>query len=65
MELDAPLLRQAKIEDLARLAGALGVSMPMRTGNDIVYRRRLISAVLSGIRRDYARAEFERLAELS
>ena len=44
MRLDADCLREAKIENLERLARSLGVRLPDRAGRS--YPRRLVRAVL-------------------
>ena len=61
MEIDAPLLRPARTQDLARLAKALGSDVPPPNKNESLYRQRLVQAVLRGLRRDAVRSELDRL----
>jgi hypothetical protein len=57
-------LREARLENVERLASALGVKPPFKTANKVVYKQRLVGAVLSQLRRDAQRAELERLNRL-
>jgi hypothetical protein len=54
-------LREARLENVERLANALGVKRPFKTANHTVYRQRLVGAVLSQLRREAEKAELERL----
>jgi hypothetical protein len=49
MHLDAECLREAKIENVERLARALGVRLPPMPREAKSYPRRLVRAVLKGI----------------
>lgn len=50
MDLDAACLRWAKVENLERLARALGVSLaPLRSPSRELYHRRLVRAVLRAL----------------
>jgi hypothetical protein len=55
MDLDADCLYEAKIENVERLALALGVRLPPRQGRDRGYARRLVRAVLKGLQEDRRR----------
>lgn len=63
MMLDASLLRRAKLENLERLAKALGVALPRRK-RDVIYERQLVVALASRIQRDAMLDEFRRLTFL-
>jgi hypothetical protein len=52
MDLDADCLYEAKVENVERLAYALGVRLPPRHGRDTQYARRLVRAVLKGLQDD-------------
>ena len=52
MDIDAECLREAKTENLERLALALGVSLPEHARGDFGYARRLVRAVLKGLAAD-------------
>lgn len=75
MLLDVSLLRRARIENIERLAKALGVPVkgeqPERkrdvmttTRARAAYQNQLVNAVMRELRRDAMRAEFERLARV-
>lgn len=80
MLLDVSLLRRARIENIERLAKALGVPVSgtpgAKKGDDkrrevtgnararAAYQNQLVNAVMRELRRDAMRAEFERLARL-
>jgi hypothetical protein len=49
MELDAECLYLAKVENLERLALALGVRLPAQRGDRRKYGRLLVRAVLKGL----------------
>lgn len=53
-------LREARIENVERLAHALGVKHPFKTPNRVVYRQRLVGAVLAQLRREAQHDELER-----
>ena len=55
MELDADCLHEARVENLERLALALGVRLPPRQGRDRNYARKLVRAVLRGLEDDRRR----------
>lgn len=63
MMIDASLLRRAKLENLERLAKALGVALPRRK-RDVIYERQLVAALASRIQRDAMLDEFRRLTFL-
>lgn len=50
MLLDVSLLRRARLENLERLAKAVGVALPRRR-RDVVYASQLVSALASHFRR--------------
>ncbi|MCC6552025.1 MAG: hypothetical protein IT372_03250 [Polyangiaceae bacterium] len=53
MDLDIDCLREAKVENVERLATALGVKLPDRKRHDRrAYARELVRAVMLGLRRD-------------
>lgn len=61
MELDIECLREAKVENVERLAHALGVKLPEHKRHDKrAYTRELIRVVMQGIRRDAERARGRR-----
>ena len=49
MELDAECLLEARVENVERLALALGVRIPEHRGKDRLYARKLARAVLRKI----------------
>jgi hypothetical protein len=55
MHLDADCLREAKTVNLERLARALGIRLPDAPASKS-YGRRLVRAVLKGIRQDQDKA---------
>jgi hypothetical protein len=55
MELDADCLFLAKVENLERLALALGVRLPAHRGDRRKYGRLLVRAVLKGLSDDKRR----------
>jgi|HubBroStandDraft_6_1064221.scaffolds.fasta_scaffold210352_2 hypothetical protein len=55
MELDADCLYLAKLENLERLALALGVRLPAQRGDRRKYGRLLVRAVLKGLHDDKRR----------
>jgi hypothetical protein len=55
MELDADCLYEARVENVERLALALGVRLPPRQGRDHQYARKLVRAVLRGLDEDRRR----------
>lgn len=62
MELDFDCLREAKVENVERLAHALGVRLPVHKRHDQrAYTRELIRAVMQGIRRDAEKARGRKL----
>lgn len=63
MLLDASLLRRANVDNLERLARALGVDTPKRR-RDTLYQNQLVSALASRIRRDAMMDELKRLTSL-
>jgi hypothetical protein len=53
MDLDIECLRDAKVENVERLANALGVRLPEHKRHDRrAYTRELIRVVMQGIKRD-------------
>lgn len=60
MELDADCLYDAKLENVERLANALGVRLPPRQGRDSQYTRRLVRAVLKGLQDDKRKSHVSR-----
>lgn len=52
MELDADCLLEARVENVERLATALGIRLPPRQGRDRQYARKLVRAVLRGLEED-------------
>ena len=52
MELDADCLHEARVENLERLAAALGVRLPAQRGDHRKYARQLVRAVLRGLEED-------------
>lgn len=53
MDLDIDCLREAKVENVERLASALGVRLPEHKRHDRrAYTRELIRVVMQGIQRD-------------
>lgn len=52
MELDADCLLEARVENVERLALALGVRLPPRQGRDRQYARKLVRLVLRGLAED-------------
>jgi len=55
MDIDADCLLEATVENLERLALALGVRLPPRQGRDRQYARKLVRAVLRGLHEDRRR----------
>ncbi|NUP07414.1 MAG: hypothetical protein HOW73_15295 [Polyangiaceae bacterium] len=64
MLIDTSLLRRAKIENVERLAKALGLDVPRRK-RDAVYCNQLVSAVATKIRREAMMEELRKLTGLS
>ncbi len=64
MLLDVSLLRRARLENIERLAKAIGVDAPKRSRRDTVYASQLVSAVASKLRRDAMMDELKRLTTL-
>lgn len=56
MEIDADCLHEARVENLERLAVALGVRLPPRTRDHRKYARTLVRVVLRGLEDDARRA---------
>jgi hypothetical protein len=63
MLLDTSLLRRARLENIERLARAIGVEAPRRR-RDTVYANQLVNAVASKLRRDAMMDELKRIASL-
>ncbi len=63
MLLDVSLLRRAKLENLERLAKAIGVALPRRK-RDALYERQLVKAIAAKIQKDAMIDEFRRLTFL-
>jgi hypothetical protein len=62
MELDIECLREAKVENVERLATALGVVLPdKRRRSSHAYVRELVRAVMVGLQRDAAVARRSRV----
>jgi hypothetical protein len=55
MELDADCLHEARVENLERLAAALGVRLPPHKGDRRKYARQLVRLVLRGLDEDRRR----------
>jgi hypothetical protein len=55
MVLDAECLRDARIENLERLAAALGVRLPPQRGDTRKYARQLVRVLLRAIEEDRRR----------
>jgi hypothetical protein len=64
MLIDVSLLRRANIENVERLAKAMGVDAPRRAKRDLVYANQLVSAVATKIRRDAMMDELRKLTGL-
>jgi hypothetical protein len=62
MMLDAECLYEARVENVERLAIALGVRLPAQQGSRIAYSRKLVRLVLKAMQRD-PRRERERERE--
>jgi hypothetical protein len=56
MEIDAECLQEARVENLERLAIALGMRLPPRKGDRKKYARQLIRVVLRGLEEDRRRS---------
>jgi hypothetical protein len=52
MEIDADCLYDARVENLERLAVALGVKLPPQRGDHRKYTRQLVRVVLRGLEED-------------
>jgi hypothetical protein len=52
MDLDADCLLEARVENVERLALALGVRLPPKQGKDRAYARKLVRLVLRGLAED-------------
>lgn len=53
MDLDIDCLREARVENVERLASSLGVTLPEKRRRDRrTYIRELVRAVMLGLRRD-------------
>jgi hypothetical protein len=52
MDIDADCLHDARLENLERLALALGLRLPPRQGRDRQYARKLVKTVLRGLEED-------------
>ncbi len=63
MRLDADCLREAKLENLERLARSLGVRLPDRAGRS--YPRRLVRAVLKRLDDDFRRHRRDMIVSFS
>ena len=63
MLLDMSLLRRARLENVERLAKAIGIDPPRRR-RDTVYANQLVNAVASKIRRDAMMDELKKLTTL-
>ena len=63
MLIDVSLLRRARLENVERLAKALGVDPPRRK-RDSLYANQLVSAVATKLRRDSMMEELRKLAGL-
>jgi hypothetical protein len=55
MELSADCLHEARVENLERLAAALGVRLPSGRGDRRKYARMLVRAVMRGLEQDKRR----------
>jgi hypothetical protein len=63
MLLDTSLLRRARLENIERLAKAIGIDPPRRR-RDTVYANQLVNAVASKLRRDAMMDELRKLTTL-
>jgi hypothetical protein len=61
MELDVECLQEARVENLERLAVALGVRLPPRHGDRRKYARALVRAVMRGLEEDRRRAQAQQV----
>jgi hypothetical protein len=52
MEISVDCLHEARVENLERLATALGVRLPVQRGDRRKYARMLVRAVLRGLEQD-------------
>jgi hypothetical protein len=52
MDLDIYCLREARLENVERLANSLGVKLPEGRRDRKAYARELVRAVMLGLRRD-------------
>lgn len=65
MEIDADCLHDARVENVERLAVALGVRLPPQRGDRRKYARQLVRAVLRGLQEDRrTQARKSRAAEI-
>lgn len=55
MDIDADCLYEARVENLERLALALGIRLPPKQGRDRQYARKLVRLVLRGLEEDRRR----------
>ena len=55
MDLDVDCLQEARVENLERLAVALGVRLPPRRGDLRKYARTLVRVVMRGLEEDRRR----------
>jgi hypothetical protein len=60
MEIDAECLQEARVENLERLAIALGMRLPPRKADGKKYARQLIRIVLRGLEEDRRRHRLDR-----
>jgi hypothetical protein len=65
MELDADCLYEARVENVERLAIALGVKLPPYRGDHRKYARALVRAVLKGLEEDQRRQRRARFAQVT
>jgi hypothetical protein len=52
MVLDADCLYEARVENVERLAMALGVRLPPYRGSHVAYSRKLVRLVMKGLEKD-------------
>ena len=62
MEIDVDCLQEARVENLERLASALGVRLPPQKGDRRKYARQLVRVVLRGLEDDRRRHRRSRAA---
>lgn len=59
MDIDADCLYEARVENVERLALALGIRLPPKQGRDRQYARKLVRAVMKGLEEDRRKNRFQ------